>query len=248
MANYCRYKCIVRGPKNACYAVFGSMSCEDYKDIISESGSDENYELHFEGNCKWSVDSYCEARENPKPFILPESADDARAFGEANWYIPQYQKPILFGVEFLCNSADIDDYDPDLYDDCGGYFEHYAKDGSEVDDECPKNLYIEPDWMDDDTEVITLSELLEKAIQPDGDEYVELLLESGSILKSYDVEPFINDGTLESLFPLFERGLQIDKSEYDRLIEFASKYGKPEYTAWLLNRKNEDDQENDAIE
>ena len=149
MANYCYYKCIVKGPKNACYAVFGSMSCvDDYKEIISEEGTDEDYSLRFVGSCKWSVDFNCAERENTKPFDLPMDIDLARKFGEDNWYIPQYQKPFLFGIEFLCNSADMDSYDPDCYDECGGIFDHYAKDGSIIYDECPTVLYIEPDGED----------------------------------------------------------------------------------------------------
>ena len=150
MANYCLYKCIVKGPKNACYAVLGSMSCDEYKDIVSEAGTDNQWEMQFEGNCKWDIDFNCQERENQTPFVLPENAEEARAFGEANWYIPQYQKPILFGVELLVNSADIDNYDPDWYDECGGMFVHYAKDGSEIYDDCPNALYIEPDWLDEE--------------------------------------------------------------------------------------------------
>ena len=150
MANYCDYKCIVKGPKNACYAVFGSMSTYDDKWIAEESGDDENYCMRFEGNCKWSVDSYCEEREDLTPFEIPSDPKEAFEFGQDNWGILQRQKPILFGVEFMCNSADTDDYDPDEYDECGGFYEHYDIDGNEVKDECPKELYIKVESDYDD--------------------------------------------------------------------------------------------------
>ena len=152
MANYCDYKCIVKGPKNACYAVFGSMSTYDDKWIADESGDDENYCMRFEGNCKWSVDSYCEEREDLTPFVIPSDPKEAFEFGQNNWGILQRQKPLLFGVEFMCNSADTDDYDPDEYDECGGYYEHYDINGNEVKDECPKELYIKVESDYDDYE------------------------------------------------------------------------------------------------
>ncbi|MBR2825202.1 MAG: leucine-rich repeat domain-containing protein, partial [Solobacterium sp.] len=75
---------------------------------------------------------------------------EAFEFGQNNWGILQRQKPLLFGVEFMCNSADTDDYDPDEYDECGGFYEHYDIDGNEVKDECPKELYIKVESDYDD--------------------------------------------------------------------------------------------------
>ena len=151
MANFCEYKCIVKGPRNACYAVFGSMSCLDNKEIVEEKQlKNGNWYVRFEGYCKWSVDSYCSELVNQEPFVIPEDLDEAYQFGEDHWGIVQRQKPTLFGVEFLCNSADIEDYEPDWYDECGGFYEHYRKDGTSVFDRCPKKLYIRPDWLDDD--------------------------------------------------------------------------------------------------
>ena len=63
-----------------------------------------------------------------------------------------------------------------------------------------------------------------------------------------DVGHYIYTDSLETLDPLFDRGLKIDPSAYDDLITYASEHGKPEYTAWLLNRKNEDAQEKSTIE
>ena len=150
MANICEYKGIIKGKKNACYAVFGSMSCMDDKQIVEEGEKDGEYYLRFEGDCKWSVDSYCTERENTDPLDIPEDIEEAEAFGEDNWYIPQYQKPNLFGVELWINSADVEDYDPEWYDECGGHYEHYAKNGEEINDDCPKELYIKNPYGDMD--------------------------------------------------------------------------------------------------
>ncbi len=65
MANICEYKVIVKGRKNACYAFYGSMSCMDYKEIVSEKGTEDKYEMFFIGNCKWGVDAYCGECELP---------------------------------------------------------------------------------------------------------------------------------------------------------------------------------------
>ena len=42
MANYCDYHVIVKGPKNACYAVYGSMPCMDDKWIEEEHGTEDD--------------------------------------------------------------------------------------------------------------------------------------------------------------------------------------------------------------
>ena len=49
MANICSYKVLVKGRKNGCYAFYGSMQTLDGKSIIDETGTDEDYELRFEG-------------------------------------------------------------------------------------------------------------------------------------------------------------------------------------------------------
>ena len=42
MANICEYKVKVIGRKNACYAMFGSFHQFDNKEILQESGTDDN--------------------------------------------------------------------------------------------------------------------------------------------------------------------------------------------------------------
>ena len=142
MANICEYKGIVKGSINACYAVFGSMSCLDDKYIVDEGEKDGEYFVRFEGDCKWGVDMYCSERQDMTPFVLPEDPDEAESFGEDNWYIFHKDKPVLFGVELMLNSADIDDYDPDWFPECGGEYIHYDKNGNRINDSCPEELYI----------------------------------------------------------------------------------------------------------
>ncbi len=145
MANYCDYKVIVKGCKNACYAFFGSMSCVDGKWIVEEDGTNDAYTVRFEGNCKWSVDAYCTPWDGSFPVILPEDANEAMAVAEENyWYNTVQERSKMFEVEVWCNSADVEDYDPDKGPD--EIFEHYVK-GQVVFDECPDILRIKG-WGD----------------------------------------------------------------------------------------------------
>ena len=55
MANFCDFEFIVKGNEKAAMAVYESTPSLDYCDIDEEIGSDDNFELRFSGNCKWSV-------------------------------------------------------------------------------------------------------------------------------------------------------------------------------------------------
>ena len=144
MANICKYKVIVRGKKNACYAFFGSMSCMDYKEILRESGDNENCEVMFEGTCKWAVDMYCNPFSGEKPVQLPEDPDEAYKEAENNyWYNTVQERSEMFQVEVLCNSIDIDEFNPDW-----NIWEHYisGKPVYDDDDEMPEELEIADSW------------------------------------------------------------------------------------------------------
>lgn len=153
MANICEYKVIVKGRKNACYAFFGSMSCLDDKWIAEETGTQEQCTIRLEGNCKWAVDAYCRPWEGETPVVLPEDAENAMTEGENKyWYYTVRDRSRMFGVEVWCNSADIEDYDPDL-GPCE-VFEHYIC-GENAGGFCPEALRIQaeeesdaPDWAD----------------------------------------------------------------------------------------------------
>lgn len=59
MADICSYNIHVKGSKKACYAFLTTTPALEEKEILFESGDDENYILHFTGICKWSLDFYC---------------------------------------------------------------------------------------------------------------------------------------------------------------------------------------------
>lgn len=59
MANICNYEIRVKGSKLAALFVYAAMPCYNEKEIRSQRGMEDAYELHFTGDCKWSVDSYC---------------------------------------------------------------------------------------------------------------------------------------------------------------------------------------------
>lgn len=147
MANYCSYKVIVKGKRNACYAFFGSMSCLDYKEILEDDGTDDCATIRFEGNCKWSVDAYCKPWTGSFPVVLPETPEEAlEAADNLYWYHTVQERSRMFEVEVWCNSADIEDYDPDYGPD--EIFEHYIN-GVPVAAECPEQLRIEGDCWDE---------------------------------------------------------------------------------------------------
>ncbi len=135
MANICEYKVIEKGKKNACYAFFGSMSVLDNKWVTDESGSNEEFTLRFQGDCKWSVDSYCEPWEGECPVQLPEDAEEAQYEAEEKyWYKTVKDRSRMFGVEVWCNSADVDFPVQE-------YFEHYIS-GEDAGGECPEELKV----------------------------------------------------------------------------------------------------------
>ena len=55
MANFCDFEFRVIGKKKAVKAFYESTPYLDWKDVEYEKGTDSNYEMHFKGNCKWSI-------------------------------------------------------------------------------------------------------------------------------------------------------------------------------------------------
>lgn len=133
MANICLYKIIVKGTRDACYALVNMMPLySGEKECIEESGTDQEYSLFFTGDCKWNVDAYTSWDETKTgPYTPEEIANIQDGFG---WNFPLKQKSLLLDCEIFCNSKDIDG---------GGWadYVHYNK-GEEILDECPKELHI----------------------------------------------------------------------------------------------------------
>ena len=146
MANICEYKVIVKGKKNGCYAFYGSMPVLDDINITKEKGTDDNYEMHFEGDCKWSVDSYCSERKESGPVEIPSDPQEAWEYGQDNWGFTVQDRSEMYDVEVICNSADVEDFDDEPYQ----IFEHYYS-GKPAKDNCdetaiPKELIIKSPW------------------------------------------------------------------------------------------------------
>ena len=132
MANICMYKIKVKGRQQACYAFINMMPSYSYeKEILDESGTEDDYELILRGDCKWSVSSYTSAMENPQPFTQEEL--NAVQDGD-HWDKTLKDKSVLLDCEIFCNSKDIDDSSWAIY-------EHYNR-GKTIHDECPKALHI----------------------------------------------------------------------------------------------------------
>ncbi len=163
MANICNYKVKVKGKRNACYAFFGSMSVLDGKSIISETGTEDETIIIFEGDCKWSVDSYCNPFMGKKPVDLPDDADEALNLAEESyWYNTVQERSEMFQVEVWCNSGDPDCID-DILEEMGDIdlseidpdilspymFEHYIN-GEPVYDDCPDELSFTCCFEDDE--------------------------------------------------------------------------------------------------
>jgi hypothetical protein len=132
MANICLYKILVKGTQRACYALIDMMPLySGEKEIVRESGTEEDYVLLFLGDCKWSVDSYTSNNLKLEPYTKEQL--DAVCDGDG-WEIPLKGKSLVLNCEIFCNSKDIDD-------SCYAHYVHYDK-GKEIFDECPKELHI----------------------------------------------------------------------------------------------------------
>lgn len=104
MANYCDYKGILKGRKNACYAAYGCFQAYDDKWIVKEYGTSDDYFLQFEGNCKWSIQHYSRPWEESKPITIPEDPEEAFEYTEKNYQnLALADICQLFQVELLCN-------------------------------------------------------------------------------------------------------------------------------------------------
>lgn len=106
MANYCNYEIHARGSKKAALLLFTMMPCCDDKEITHEEGTDDKYVVHMNGNCKWSLDSYCKEQPEVKIDFESFSEEEVRdeEFGLDWWYLPLRQKSELLNLEILAHS------------------------------------------------------------------------------------------------------------------------------------------------
>lgn len=82
MADYCDYEIHVRGTKKAALLAYAAMRCADVKTITHESGTDEEYIIHFGSCCKWEPDAYCDKKWDGKEIDL--SGLDEQAIRDEN--------------------------------------------------------------------------------------------------------------------------------------------------------------------
>lgn len=109
--------------------------------IHKESGTDDDYAIRFNGYCKWSVDAYCDIWVEEYPIVLPEDFKEAYAEAQSKYMYKSVQDcSKMFNVEVLCNSADIDDYDPE--NGPNEMFDHYINGVQVFGEERPKELRI----------------------------------------------------------------------------------------------------------
>ena len=132
MANYCGYKGIIKGPKNACYGAFGCLEAYDDKQIVQGVGTPENYTLRFEGNCKWSMQHYAKPWTGSWQYQIPEDPMDALMYAEENHDLRLADISRLYQVELLCNWGAFET-------DNRTTFEHYVL-GKKVISYCPDDL------------------------------------------------------------------------------------------------------------
>ena len=139
MANICDYKIKVKGKKNACYALIGSMPICDEIEILDEYEEDGLHIILAKGDCSWYIDCYCDKKwEGDSPVILPENPETAlqKAENEYRNY-PLCDRTKMFDVEVWCNSVDLD-MAPE-----NPVYAHYVCGVEQSDEECPSCLEFE---------------------------------------------------------------------------------------------------------
>ena len=101
MANFCSYEVHVKGHKSATMLVYASMPALEEKVILFQNGNDDDYELHFEGACKWSVNFGVD--DSSKPKVKVSEYDEQSVFEEADKYygISLRAKSECFDCEIL---------------------------------------------------------------------------------------------------------------------------------------------------
>lgn len=121
--------------KKAALYLYAMMRASGYKEITHEQGNDEEYIVWMIGNCKWSLDQYCE--EKPNVSIDLDSLDEDDIRDEEDYlYLTMRQKSEVLGVEILAHSWSGDgDFDR---------FDHYVN-GKLISSES-ENYYAYPAW------------------------------------------------------------------------------------------------------
>ena len=137
MANICEYHVLVKGRKNACYALYGSMPLimGSEKNIEYQGGTEKDYQIVFTGQCKWSVDYRTDMYDKLEIQTVPDEQNEAIAFGEDYFDVSLQGKSRIFQIEVWCNSVDLDEF----YGICSYHFNN-GKDESIPYEDMPEQI------------------------------------------------------------------------------------------------------------
>lgn len=143
--NISEYKCLVRGTKEACHALFGSMEyIGTGKEILEETElEDGRWEMLLSGMSYFPIDFLCTSWGVYGSAELPEDLEEAEKFGAGYRNITLSRKALLFNAEIFCNWAAVAGYRKSDYGECGGNYMHYAADGTAIRDECPNRIRLD---------------------------------------------------------------------------------------------------------
>ena len=106
MANYCNYLIRAKGTKKAALMAFASTpKSGDFDYIIAEFGTEEEYVVWYQGECKWSLDAYSQKYEGTK-IDLSEFSEEALRNGEGYdfWNLSMKDRSKLFGLDLFAHS------------------------------------------------------------------------------------------------------------------------------------------------
>lgn len=106
MANSCGYEIHVKGTKKSALFLAAMLPTYDSKDITHEEGTDEEYIVWVEGNCKWALDYACSEKSDVKIDLDALTLDDVQndELGVKYWYLTMRQKSEVLNVEILAHS------------------------------------------------------------------------------------------------------------------------------------------------
>lgn len=200
MANYCNYEIHVKGTKKAALFMYAMMPVYDYKQIIHEEGTEEEYIVWMEGDCKWQLDAYCEEKADVK--IDVEAFTEEYVRNEENgldyWYLTMRQKSEVLGIEVLAHSWSRESEFEN--------FEHYKK-GTLISEKA--TVHILPEELDD-------WELFPKWIKAEYESY-ESFCKGVKDFFDFDIS-----GISEELWEEEEEGVYILPE--DNWLDFSSDY------------------------
>ena len=123
MANICNYVIRAKGTKKAALMMFAATpKAGDFDYITGESGSENDYIVWYEGECKWSLDAYS-SEMNVSSIDLDEYSVSQLRSGECNyslWSMTMRQKTELLGLDVYIHTWSEDsEFNEYIHLNCG---------------------------------------------------------------------------------------------------------------------------------